>query len=447
MSQGGPVILSFPRPNASAEDPIVITGIGLATSLGRTREDVWKAIQKGDSGVRLTNENDPLGSLRLPCAMVDWLPAEAETLKSIQLSRHVAGEALEDASIPWQDVDPYRFGCSISGQLGDMRYLYEPKESRDCAPQSSWWNQFLPCTATQIVASKFGLLGPRACHVVACASGLVSTLAGMRMLQSDQADFVLCGAADTVSELLLAAFHRIGVLARDPNPEKACRPFDRERKGFVMGEGAALLVLEKRSQAVARGAKVYAQLAACQTLCQAYHMTGLDGDAETLTELIKQVLRKSSWGRTGPQYINAHGTGTIQNDRSELVAIRAALGSLADETMISSNKSVMGHLINAAGSAELALTALALRDGYAPPTMHLENPESIGGLDCLPQFGSQQPIDRALKLSLAFGGHLVGMALERCPQSEHQRPPLPLHPSARLRRSRALDNPRQLRVA
>ena len=135
----------------------------------------------------------------------------------------------------------------------------------------------------------------------------------------------------------------------------------------------------------------------------------------------------------GPQYINAHGTGTEQNDRTELTAIRESLGPLADNLVLSSNKAILGHLINAAGSIELALTALSLRDGFAPPTMHLKSPESIGNLDCLPEYGSQFELDRALKLSLAFGGHLVGLALRRCPEPDARRPSQPLHPYARVR--------------
>lgn len=433
MAIDRPNILAFPRTDPAVEDPIVISGIGLACSLGADRESVWQAIQMGDSGVRRTTSQDPFRSFRFPCGMVDWLDADPDTLKSIQLTRHVAEAALRDADVDWAKTDRTRFACSIAGQMGDMRYLYEPEATRNHAPQSLWWNQFLPCSVTQIISSEFGLWGPRTSHVVACASGLVSTLAGVRMLQADEADFVLCGAGDAICELFLAAFNRLGVLADSPDPKLACRPFDRSRCGFVMGEGAALLVLEKRSHAEARGARVYAQLAACQALCQAHHLTGLDGEAETLTELIRQLVRKAGWFRGGPQYINAHGTGTQQNDLSELVAIRSALGDFADETLVSSNKAVLGHLINAAGSVELAITALAIRDGFVPPTMHLTDPETVGNLDCLPQYGSQKRIDRALKLSLAFGGHLVGVALERCRLDGLRRQPLPLNPAARIR--------------
>lgn len=194
-----------------------------------------------------------------------------------------------------------------------------------------------------------------------------------------------------------------------------------------------MLVLEKRSTAIARGAKIYAELAAYQTLCQAHHVTGLDGEAETLIHLIRTLTRKAGWEEIGPQYINAHGTGTEQNDRSELTAVRAAFGDSADGIIMSSTKGVLGHLINAAGSVELALTAMALRDGYAPPTMHLTSPETTGNIDCLAQWGEQKQLDRALKLSLAFGGHLVGVALRRCPMTDHQRPNHALDAQARVR--------------
>lgn len=433
MADVAPTIYQFPSPAQEEPDPIVITGIGIGASLGASRETVWQAVQTGRSGVRMTTEQDPVGSLRLPTAMVDWLDPDPKNLKSIQLSRHVAGEALKDAGIDWSNVDRHRFACSISAQFGDIGYLYDPPESRDLSPSRTWWNQLMPCTAVSEVANEFGLFGPRLCHTTACASGLVSTIAGARMLMSDQADFALCGAADAVTQLVITAFNRMGVLSKGPIPESACRPFDRTRSGFVMGEGAALLVLEKRSHAIQRGASIYAELAASQVLCQAHHVTGLDGEAETLNALIRQLVDKAGWAYRGPQYINAHGTGTEQNDHSELMAIREALGNLADNTVVSSNKAILGHLINAAGSLELALTALALRDGYAPATMHLTDPETTGNLDCLPGAGVQMELDRALKLSLAFGGHLVGLAIRRCPLADHQRPAEALHPQALLR--------------
>ncbi len=449
MTEPQSMILPFPHLGASTptrrpvvEDPIVITGIGIGASLGASREQVWQSIQRGDSGVRLTREGDRIGSLRLPCGMVDWVEDNPYSLKSIRITEHVSSEALADANLPWEKLDRNRFACSLSAQFGDIGYMYLPADTRDSYPLRSdghrWWDQFLPCSVSALIAEQFDLRGPRLCHTTACASGLISTITAARMIEDDQADFALCGAADTVAEMVIAAFNRLGVLSPGPDPATACRPFDTTRNGFVMGEGAAMLVLEKRSTAISRGAKIYAELASFQMLCAAHHVTGLDGEAETLIHLIRQLTRKAGWEDVGPQYINAHGTGTEQNDRSELTAVRAAFGAGADKILMSSNKAVLGHLVNAAGSIELALTAMALRDGYAPPTMHLTSPESTGNIDCLPEWGEQLALDRALKLSLAFGGHLVGIALQRCPWGEHQRPAQPLVAQARIRNRVAL---------
>ncbi len=448
MTEPQSMILPFPtaqlgrateRVANMANDPIVITGIGIGASIGSSREEVWNGIQTGVSGVRLTRDSDGIGSLRLPCGMVDWLDKNPYSLKSIRITEHVSAEALDDANLPWRSIDRNRFACSLSAQFGDIGYMYLPPETRDTNSLRQdghrWWDQFLPCSVSTIISQQFDLRGPRLCHTTACASGLISTIAAARMIQDDQADFALCGAADTVAEMVIAAFNRMGVLSPGPEPASACRPFDVSRSGFVMGEGAAMLVLEKRSTAIARGAKIYAELAAFQTLCQAHHVTGLDGEAETLIHLIQQLVHKAGWDGIGPQYINAHGTGTEQNDRSELVAVRAALGDAADDILMSSTKGVLGHLVNAAGSIELAITAMALRDGFAPPTMHLNNPETTGNIDCLAQWGEKTQLDRALKLSLAFGGHLVGVALQRCPLSEHQRSAQPLHAEARIRQA------------
>jgi 3-oxoacyl-(acyl-carrier-protein) synthase len=363
-------------------------------------------------------------------------------LKSVAMSEIVATEAFNDAKIDRSRIDPYRFATSISTQFGDIGYLYQDLTERDQWPPPAdrprWWNEFMPCSASSIIANKLGLYGPRLCHATACASGLVSTIAAARMIQDGQADFALCGAADMVHELMLASFHRMGVLANTEDPEQACRPFDVDRSGFVMGEGAAMMVLERRSQAIARGAKIYAELASSSTLCLAAHVTGLDGAADSLAHLIRQLVRKAGWEYRGPDYINAHGTGTEQNDISELQGIREGLDHLADHVLVSSNKAVIGHLINAAGSVELAITAMALRDGFAPPTMNLQRQEAKGQIDCLPRYGEKQELDRALKLSLAFGGHLVGIGLQRCEMTEHRRPSQPLAMGARVRQARTV---------
>jgi 3-oxoacyl-[acyl-carrier-protein] synthase II len=437
------VHLPFPEAPQPESDPVVITGVGMGASLGSSREQVWQAIQSGRSGIRLTEARDRIGPLRLPCGMVDWLepsgtrsPNQPHSLKSIRLAVHAGAEALEDAGIDWSRVDRGRFACSVAAQFGDIGYCYLSEQDRPMgaeSPHTGWQQEFLPSSVSDCVANQFGLYGPRLCYATACASGIVSLLSAARMIQSDQADMALAGASDAVAELILSSFYRMGVLARGEDPATACRPFDVDRGGFVMGEGAALMVLERRSHAIARGATIYAEIAAGKMLNQAHHVTSLEEDSQTLEQLIRRTVHSAGWNYRGPQYINAHGTGTQQNDLAELRAIRAALGTRADKVLASSNKAVLGHLINAAGSIELAITLLAMRDGFAPPTMHLHRPESEGAIDCLPGYGVQTELDRALKLSQAFGGHLVAIALRRCPHAEHQRSPLPLVSDARLR--------------
>jgi 3-oxoacyl-(acyl-carrier-protein) synthase len=203
------------------------------------------------------------------------------------------------------------------------------------------------------------------------------------------------------------------VLAQHEDPTQACRPFDINRRGFVMGEGAAMFVLERLSHAQERGAKIYAEITAGKMLSEAFHVTGIDEGSETLAHLINLTLRAAHLAPDEISYINAHGTGTQQNDPAEIRGIRRALGHAARRVSISSVKSMLGHLVNASGSVELALTALALRDGFTPPTINLTDPDPACDLDCIPLVGRRLRFDNAMKLSVAFGGHLVAMTLRR----------------------------------
>jgi 3-oxoacyl-(acyl-carrier-protein) synthase len=223
----------------------------------------------------------------------------------------------------------------------------------------------------------------------------------------------LAGSAEAIDALFAAGFQQMRVLAEAEDPRQACRPFDRGRKGFVMGEGAAMFVLERLRDAQARGARIYAEIAAGKTLADAHHMTGLDMESESLTQLIRETLRRARISPSELGYVSAHGTGTLQNDRMETLGIRRALGHHADQVCVSSLKSMLGHLVNASGSVELALTALALRDGFVPPTLNLTDPDPECDLDCLPLVGQSRQVQTAIKISLAFGGHLAAVALRR----------------------------------
>jgi 3-oxoacyl-(acyl-carrier-protein) synthase len=240
----------------------------------------------------------------------------------------------------------------------------------------------------------------------------------VRSIQDNQCDLALAGSSEAIHPLFAAGFHNMRVLADHADPSQACRPFDVHRSGFVMGEGAAMFVIERLSHAHRRGAPIYAEILGGRLLTDAHHVTSLNEGSENLTELIRGTLRVAGVAPRDIAYVNAHGTGTRQNDVIETRGIRAAFGRAAGDVCVSATKSMLGHLVNASGSVELAITTLALRDGFAPPTLNLTDPDPECDLDCIPLVGRVRPLEHALKLSIAFGGHLAAVVLRRWPGAE-----------------------------
>lgn len=399
----------------SPENRVVITGIGLFTSIGRSREAVWQAVQRGESGVtRLTGIPGIPDGLLL-AATVDIDGESPGQLKNIPLCRQTAAEALADARVHLAAVDRERFGCSIGAHMGDSDYVAERLGRRDLMPPGKidWWKQWLPNMTCAIVGSDYDLRGPRLSNSTACASGAIAILKAIHAIRDGQCDIMLAGSSEAIHPLFAAGFHNMRVLAEHDEPARACRPFDLHRNGFVMGEGAAMLVLERLDHARRRGARIYAETLGGRLLTDARHMTQLDTDIAAIIELIRGTMRSAGIAPRDIGYINAHGTGTRQNDLTETRGIRAAFGRDAETVCVSSNKSMLGHLVNASGSVELAITALALRDGFAPPTINLTTPDPDCDLDCIPLVGRERPLEHALKLSIAFGGHLAAIILRR----------------------------------
>ena len=401
------------------DDPVVITGIGMIASVGNNRESVWEAVRNGTSGVRRLE-----GLQGIPDGLILGAPVHVEPeypgqLKVITLALKAATEALKDARIDWETIDRDRFACAVSAHMGDSSFVPLNLGRLDLLEPGAidWWEQFLPNTACWMIGERHGLYGPRTCHSTACASGLVDVLAAVRTIQDGQSDIALAGSAEGIHPLFAAGFRKMRALARHEDPARACRPFDLARNGFVMGEGAAMFVLERLSHALARGARIYAQLLAGRMLADAYHVTGVDADSDALARLIADTCQASGLTSGDIAYINAHGTGTKQNDVAEVRGIRRALGSAADSICISSTKSMLGHLVNAAGSVELGVTVLAMRDGFVPPTLNLTDPDPECDLDCVPLVGRTLHFQHALKISIAFGGHLVAVALRRWPDA------------------------------
>jgi len=412
LTRGSFQMLYAHRP--SHHEPVVITGLGMLTSVGATAESTWQAVQKGKSGVRSIRGLAGIPDDLLIGAPVDIDVPVSGQLKVIALSQQAALAAVEDADLDWSAVDRDRFACAISGHMGDTAGIaeiigYGTKPSGETPA----WHQWMPNTACSEVALQHGLRGPRSSHSTACASGLIDILSAVRRIRDGQCDLALAGSAEAINPLFAAGFRQLRVLAKHQDPSQACRPFDRDRSGFVMGEGSAMFVLERLGHAVARGAHIYAELCAGTMLGEAHHVTSMAEDSDPLKYLITETLRRADMEPKEVGYINAHGTGTRQNDLVEARGIHAALGGAANDVLVGANKSSIGHLVNAAGSVELGLTVLSLRDGFAPPTLNLCNPDPDCDIDCVPLVGRSHRAGSALKLSCAFGGHLVCMAVRK----------------------------------
>lgn len=390
----------------------------MVTSLGSDREETWQSVRSGQSGVRLLADDHCAAGIVPIGAVVDSDRIERpcrEQLKTMTLGLQAAREAVNDACIDFSKVQRDRFACAVSGHMGDYSWIRQ-RLGDSLVPRladSVIARQWLPNSTCATIAYEHGLLGPRICHSTACASGLIDFMCAVRAIRDDQCDLALAGSAESIDPLFAAGFQQMRVLAENEHPHRACRPFDRSRNGFVMGEGAAMFVVERLSHALARGARIYAEVLAGKMLSDAHHVTGLDTESDSLTFLIRRTLRTGKLVPRDVGYINAHGTGTVQNDLLEIRGIREALGRYADDVCVSASKSMLGHLVNAAGTVELAITVLAMRDGFAPPTLNLINPDPECNLDCVPLEGRTTHFQHALKLSIAFGGHLVAVLLRR----------------------------------
>jgi 3-oxoacyl-(acyl-carrier-protein) synthase len=336
-------------------------------------------------------------------------------LRNIPLLRSVAKEALLDAGIRIDRADRSRVGIAGTSHFGDLSYSAERCHRPEfVTPEGRCWRQWLPSCATSHIADELGLTGPRVVNSTACASGSIAVIQGLRMLRDGQCDYVLAGGSEVVTPLTAAGFHTMRVLApAKGDPTEACRPFDQDRCGFVLGEGAAMLLLERLETALRRGAPIYAELLSGRILTDTHHLTSLDVETSALPRLISDTLRQANLVPRDVDHVNTHGTGTQQNDVLEARSLRRVLGKACDRVSVTANKAMFGHLLAAAGTAELGLTLLAMRDGFSPPTLNLRHPDPECDIDATPLVGRDRSIEHALKLSVAFGGHLAAIAVRR----------------------------------
>ena len=398
---------------------MAITGIGLVTALGLDRDSTWEALRRGDSGATwLDHSGLEPGYAGFP---VRWpLLRGAGVDPALEILSRAADEAMLDAKVAGSGLDLDRASTLIGLSKGGVRSLSDGlRMIRDGDPDpetlARLWMRSWPSSGASLLASRYGFRGPCVAPIAACATGLVAAIQASRLIRRGDCDLALVGGADSSLEpILLAAFRRMKALARvEADPKRAVRPWDEARSGFLVGEGGAVLVLERLDHAVARGASIYAEFAGGAIGSDAYHETGLDPDPSGLARVIARALLDAGVEPAEVDAVNVHGTATLANDPLECRAIRRAFGAEADRLACSANKAQIGHLLGAAGSAELAIAALSVRDGFVPPTLNLDRPAVGCDLDGTAHRGRALPIRTILKLSLGFGGHLAGAVLRQ----------------------------------
>ncbi len=406
---------------------VVISGIGLATALGATRAATWAGIRAGRSGATwLDRPGLGPGFAGFPLQAGPWSDHPEPALGLLD---QVVAEAVLDSGFLGGKLDRDRVGVLVGLSKGGLRGLARTerltRSGGDDQALAEAWGRAWPSAGASAISGKYGWRGPSVAPIAACATGLVAALQGLDLIRRGVCDVVLAGSVDASLEpLVLGAFRRMKVLARvDGSPNQAVRPWSRDRSGFLVGEGGAILVLERMGAVRDRGGTAYAELAGGAIGSDAFHETGLDPDPTSFAKLIARALRDASVDPEQIAAVNVHGTATGPNDPLECRAIRRVFGAWSDRLACSTNKAQVGHLLGAAGSVELAITALSVLDGFAPPTLNLDDPDPACDLDGTPHQGRSLAIPAALKLSLGFGGHLAAAVLKRVePSATSPRP-------------------------
>jgi len=406
---------------------VVITGLGAVSPLGCDLETVWSRLTSGFSGVtnitRFDASNHPskvAGELR-DFDVNAFLDAKAQRRMDPYSHYAIAASrlAVQDSGIDWSRTDPDLNGCIVSSGVGGigttevevlkMKERGPTRVSPFCIPQ------IIVNIASGLVAIEHNLKGPNFCVVSACASGLHSIGEAMRLIQRGDANIMLAGGAEaSITPISIAGFSAMHALStRNDDPTTASRPFDKDRDGFIMGEGAGVLFLEEYEHAKARGARIYAEVAGFGMTCDAFHMTAPAETGEGGARAMKLAMKDAGLNPSDVDYINAHGTSTPLNDKIETTAIKTAFGEAdARRIMISSSKSMTGHLLGAAGAFESVVCALTLGRGIVTPTINYTTPDPDCDLDYVPNTARKAKVRACLNNSLGFGGHNACVAFK-----------------------------------
>lgn len=413
----------------SQNQRVVVTGLGVVAPVGNTLNAYWEALLAGRNGIGRITRFDPThhGS-QIAGEVKGFDPHEYLERKQAkrmdrfaQFALAASLQALSDAQLEINELNADQVGVMIGTGIGGIKTLEDQQEvylnrgpSR-CSPFMV--PMMIANMAAGLTAIQVGAKGPNSCPVTACAAGSNAVGDAFRTIQRGDAQAMICGGTEAaITPLTVAGFASAKALStRNDDPEHACRPFDQDRNGFVIGEGSGILILESLAHAEARGAKIYGEIVGYGMTCDAYHMTSPTPEGTGAARAIALALQDGNLQPEDISYVNAHGTSTSANDVTETKALKKALGEAAYQVAISSTKSMTGHLLGGSGGIEAVATVMAIANDKIPPTINLENPDPECDLDYVPQIAREIMVNCALSNSFGFGGHNITLAFKKYP--------------------------------
>jgi len=407
---------------------VVITGVGAVSPVGNTAEETWGSLIAGKSGIGPITHfdtSDPACKVKLAAEVKDFDPSlymeKGDIRKSDLYSQYAmaaAVQAMQDSGLEG-NIDSQRLGVYVGSGIGGMDTFVDQCNTLEQKGMKRISPFFIPMMISNMaagnIAIRFKAKGPSMCVTTACATSAHAIGEAFHTIRYGYADAMIAGGAEaTINKLAVAGFTNCKALTTEEDPNRASIPFDKERSGFVMGEGGAVLVLEEYEHAKARGAKIYAEIVGYGNTNDAYHMTAPEPNAEGSAKSIELAVQEAGMPADAVLYINAHGTSTPLNDKTETLAIKKALGEeAAHKAMVSSTKSMTGHMLGATGALEAMACAYALRDGVVPPTINYREPDPECDLDYVPNEARKADIEYAITTNLGFGGHNACLVLKK----------------------------------
>lgn len=405
---------------------VVITGLGAVTPVGNNVNDFWQNIKDGVCGIDFIKAFDTEGfKAKLGAEVKNFIPEDLLDRKEAKrMDRYCqfaivsAGEAIKDSGLDMESIEKERFGVVVGSGIGGLATLEKEHKTLLEKGPNRVPPLFIPMMISNMaagnIAIKFGAKGICTNIVTACATGTNCIGEAFHYIKSGMQDIIIAGGAEaSITPLAVAGFTNLTALSKSSDPKRASIPFDAEREGFIMGEGAGMVILESLEHAQKRGAKIYGEVVGYGATSDAYHITSPAPDGEGAARAMKLALEEAQISPKEVSYINAHGTGTPANDKFETAAIKSVFGEDAARIPVSSTKSMTGHLLGAAGAIEAVICAKSMEEGFIPPTIGYVSKDPECDLDCVPNAGRKAEVNYAMSNSLGFGGHNAVILLKR----------------------------------